>query len=144
MIPTSATPTKYWKDFMEAMDKFGEEQLLQNLPLFYVYSCEVVVRAIRLYFHIREGKCHAIDRQKFDALMHAADPLPNISVKGKVQSEAPMSKFPMDNGQPVWQLPISDRDGTVHITAKCHCFIRGAVLMRPVPARYRLLRDGCQ
>ena len=53
---------------------------------------------------------------------------PNISVKGKVQSEAPMSKFPMDNGQPVWQLPISDRDGTVHITAKCHCFISGRSL----------------
>ena len=58
------------------MDKFGDEQLLQNLPLFYVYSCEVVVRAIRLYFHIREGKCHAIDRQKFDALMHGRSSLP--------------------------------------------------------------------
>ena len=64
------------EDFMEAMDKFGDEQLLQNLPLFYVYSCEVVVRAIRLYFHIREGKCHAIDRQKFDALMHGGSSLP--------------------------------------------------------------------
>ena len=83
MIPTSATPTKYWKDFMEAMDKFGEEQLLQNLPLFYVYSCEVVVRAIRLYFHIREGKCHAIDRQKFDALMHGGRSPPQHQRKGK-------------------------------------------------------------
>ena len=39
-----------------------------------------------------------------------------------------MSKFPMDSGQPVWQLPISDRDGTVHISAKCHCFINGQSL----------------
>ena len=43
--PYFGDSNQYWKDFMEAMDKFGEEQLLQNLPLFYVYSCEVVVRA---------------------------------------------------------------------------------------------------
>lgn len=67
---------QYWNDFMEAMDLFGDEQLLKNLPLFYVYSCEVVVRAIRLYFQVREGKCHAIDRQKFDALMHGGNSLP--------------------------------------------------------------------
>ena len=74
--PYFGDSNQYWKDFMEAMDKFGDEQLLQNMPLFYVYSCEVVVRAIRLYFHIREGKCHAIDRQKFDALMHGRSSLP--------------------------------------------------------------------
>ena len=67
---------QYWNDFMEAMDLFGDEQLLKNLPLFYVYSCEVVVRAIRLYFQVREGKCHAIDRQKFYALMHGGNSLP--------------------------------------------------------------------
>lgn len=48
-----------------------------------------------------------------------------------------MSKFPMDNRQPAWQLPISDRDGTVHITAKCHCFIDG----RSLCGRYKQNTD---
>jgi hypothetical protein len=39
-----------------------------------------------------------------------------------------MCKFPMDSGQSVWQLPISDKDGTVHMTAKCHCFRNGQSL----------------
>ena len=62
----------YWKDLNEAMDQFSDEQLLRDLPLFYVYSCEVVSRAIRLYFQIRESEYHAIDREKFDALMTGA------------------------------------------------------------------------
>ena len=59
----------YWQDFQEAMDAFNEPDIFQDLPRFFVYSCELVVRAIRLYFQIRETKFHAIDRENFDQLM---------------------------------------------------------------------------
>lgn len=61
----------YWQDFQEAMDALNEPVLLQSLPLFFVYSSELVVRAIRLYFQIREAKFHAIDRGNFDGLMQS-------------------------------------------------------------------------
>lgn len=66
----------YWRDIQEALEALDEPDLLQNLPLFFVYSCELVTRAVRLYFQIRESRIHAIDREKFDALMRQSASLP--------------------------------------------------------------------
>ena len=59
----------YWRDLQEGMEAFNEEEILKNRPLLYVYSCELITRAIRLYLQIRETKFHAIDREKFHGLM---------------------------------------------------------------------------
>ena len=67
----------YWLDFQEAVDNFSADYDLSNLPLFYVDLCEYVVRAIRLYLQIREGSFHAIDKGKFETIMHANAPVRN-------------------------------------------------------------------
>ena len=67
----------YWLDFQEAVDNFPTDYDLSNLPLFYVDLCEYVVRAIRLYLQIREGSFHAIDKGKFETIMHANAPVRN-------------------------------------------------------------------
>lgn len=59
----------YWRELQEGMDIFNESEILKNRPLLYVYACELVTRAIRLYLQIREAKFHAIDREKFNGLM---------------------------------------------------------------------------
>lgn len=59
----------FWRELQEGMDIFNESEVLKNRPLFYVYACELVTRAIRLYLQIRETKFHAIDREKFNGLM---------------------------------------------------------------------------
>jgi len=45
--------------------------------MLYVDLCEYVARAIRLYFQIREQRFKAIDRGKFDAIMHLKAPVQN-------------------------------------------------------------------
>lgn len=67
----------YWRDLQEALENFDNSYDLQNLPMLYVDLCEYVTRAIRLYFHIRERQFKAIDRGKFDALMHLRSPVQN-------------------------------------------------------------------
>lgn len=69
----------YWRDVQEAIDAFNEPGLLGNLPLLYIYCCELVTRSVRLYFQVREGKCRAIDRKNFDSLMRKAEPVPRAS-----------------------------------------------------------------
>lgn len=64
-------------DFQEAVDNFSADYDLSNLPLFYVDLCEYVVRAIRLCLQIREGSFHAIDKGKFETIMHANAPVRN-------------------------------------------------------------------
>lgn len=59
----------YWRELQEGMEAFNDEEILKNRPLLYVYSCELITRAIRLYLQIRETKFHAIDRDKFHGLM---------------------------------------------------------------------------
>lgn len=67
----------YWRDLQEALERFDNSYDLQNLPMLYVDLCEYVVRAIRMYFHIREAQIKAIDRGKFDTLMHLRTPVQN-------------------------------------------------------------------
>ncbi len=60
----------YWRELQEGMDIFNDSEILKNRPLLYVYACELIIRALRLYLQIRERKYHAIDREKFNDLMH--------------------------------------------------------------------------
>lgn len=67
----------YWEDLQEALNHFDQTYDMNNLPLLYVDLCEYVIRAIRLYFQIRERQFKAIDRGKFDAIMHLKTPVQN-------------------------------------------------------------------
>ena len=67
----------YWEDLQEALNHFDQSYDMNNLPLLYVDLCEYVVRAIRLYFQVRERQFKAIDRGKFDAIMHLKAPMQN-------------------------------------------------------------------
>lgn len=51
------------------MDAFNDPEILSNRPLLYVYACELITRAHRLYLQIREVQFRSIDREKFHALM---------------------------------------------------------------------------
>ena len=62
----------YWKELQDALDAFNDPDLLRDLPLFFIYSCELITRAVRLYFQIRESKFRAIDRSNFDTVMHSS------------------------------------------------------------------------
>ena len=44
----------YWRELQEAMDAFNDPEILSNRPLLYVYACELITRAHRLYLQIRE------------------------------------------------------------------------------------------
>ena len=59
----------YWRELQEAMDAFNDPEILSNRPLLYVYACELITRAHRLYLQIREVQFRSIDREKFHALM---------------------------------------------------------------------------
>lgn len=59
----------YWRELQEAMDAFNDPEILGNRPLLYVYACELITRAHRLYLQIREVQFRSIDREKFHALM---------------------------------------------------------------------------
>jgi|GEM_PF-1204914 hypothetical protein len=59
----------YWLEMQEVLDIMGHGYNYTNLPLYYVDLCEYAVRAVRLHLYIREREFHAIDRDKFDALM---------------------------------------------------------------------------
>jgi len=59
----------YWNELQQALDHFGVDYDMSNLPLLYVDLTEYVVRASRLYLQIREGHFRAIDRDKFDSIM---------------------------------------------------------------------------
>lgn len=59
----------YWTQMNEVLDGMDEGYDTHNLPLLYVDLCEYTVRAVRLYFQIREMQIRAIDREKFDAVM---------------------------------------------------------------------------
>lgn len=67
----------YWQDLQEALDHFDQAYDMKNLPMLYVDLCEYITRAIRLYFQIRERQFKAIDRGKFDAIMHLKAPVQN-------------------------------------------------------------------
>lgn len=67
----------YWQDLQEALEHFDQTYDMKNLPMLYVDLCEYVARAIRLYFQIREQRFKAIDRGKFDAIMHLKAPVQN-------------------------------------------------------------------
>ena len=67
----------YWLDFQEASDRFTPSYDLSNLPLCYIDLCEYIVRTVRLYLQIRETAIHAIDKGKFEELMHASPPVKN-------------------------------------------------------------------
>lgn len=67
----------YWLDLQEALDHFDQAYDMKNLPLLYVDMSEYVTRAIRLYLQIREQRFKAVDRGKFDALMHLKTPVQN-------------------------------------------------------------------
>ena len=60
----------YWADLQQALDNFGVEYESSILPLTYIDLCEYVICTLRLYFQIRERCCGAIDRDKFDEVMH--------------------------------------------------------------------------
>jgi len=60
----------YWNEFHEVFEHFGTEYDMDNLPMVYVDLCEYTVRAVRLYLQIREMQFRAVDRDKFDDLMH--------------------------------------------------------------------------
>ena len=45
-----------------------------NLPMYYVDLCEYTVRCVRLHLYIRERAFHAIDREKFAALVRHVPP----------------------------------------------------------------------
>lgn len=67
----------YWLDLQEALDHFDQAYDMKNLPLLYVDMSEYVTRAIRLYFQIREQRFKAVDRGKFDSIMHLKAPVQN-------------------------------------------------------------------
>ena len=87
--PYFGDSNQYWKDFMEAMDKFGEEQLLQNLPLFYVYSMRSGGPGDPPLLPYPRGEVPCNRPSEIRRLDAWRQIPPNISVKGKVQSEAP-------------------------------------------------------
>ena len=59
----------YWTEFQEVLDHIDDGYDLGDLPQLYVDLSEYVVRASRLYLQIRECSIHAIDRDKFEALL---------------------------------------------------------------------------
>ena len=65
----------YYQKFIESIDNFDSDYDMKNPPLLYVDLCEYAVRGVRLYLYIREHQFKAIDRGKFDELMHPK--LPN-------------------------------------------------------------------
>ena len=67
----------YWLDLQEALEHFDHSYDLKNLPLLYVDLSEYVVRGVRLYLQIREVRFKAVDRGKFDDLMHMKSPVRN-------------------------------------------------------------------
>ena len=66
----------YYCDFTEALNHFDSDYDFSNHPLFLVDLTECAVRAARLHLQIREHQFHAIDRDKFDALMQMRVQLP--------------------------------------------------------------------
>ena len=58
-----------WTEFQEVLDHIDDGYDLGDLPQLYVDLSEYVVRAARLYLQIRECSIHAIDRDKFEALL---------------------------------------------------------------------------
>ena len=63
-------------DFTESINHIDKDYDLSNHPLLYVDLTECAVRAVRLYFQIRERQFHAIDRANFNALMQVREQLP--------------------------------------------------------------------
>lgn len=66
----------YWVEFQEVLDHIDDGYDLRNLPQLYVDLSEYVVRAARLYLQIREHSIHAIDRDKFEALLYRKPEFP--------------------------------------------------------------------
>ena len=66
----------YYRDLTESMNHIDPDYDLSNHPLLLVDLTECAVRAARLYLQIRERQFHAIDRDRFDALMQKSAQLP--------------------------------------------------------------------
>jgi hypothetical protein len=77
--PFYADDNPYWADVNEALEHFDRDYKVKLLPMLYVDLCEYVVRCVRFLFHIREHCVHAIDKDKFDALMQRVEFLPSIA-----------------------------------------------------------------
>lgn len=67
---------RYYQAFTEALEHLDRNYDLADHPLLFVDLTECVVRAVRLHLQIREREFHAIDRNKFDALMQMREPMP--------------------------------------------------------------------
>lgn len=68
--PFFNTGNPYWNEFQEIFEHFSADYDMSNLPMAFVDLCEYTVRAVRLYLQIREVQFKAVDRGKFDELMH--------------------------------------------------------------------------
>lgn len=66
----------YWMDMREAMDRFTLDYDYKRLSTFYIDLVDYIVKAVRLYFFIRENQFRPIDRGKYDELVGIKAALP--------------------------------------------------------------------
>ena len=72
----------YWCQFQESVDRFDKDYDTALLPVTYVDVTECIVRALRMYFYVREHEHTAIDRQRFDDVMEARPAIAPAAERG--------------------------------------------------------------